>query len=271
MKGGSAGVMRSKGRSAIFCFKGAPNCRLQNTQDFKTRRVSAFPCMIQYRCRKRERTCSRPPYPVSSWNFFTRRLETGESRGRRMGCLTSLETGAFPIRPPTLTIPFTMIGSRGANLMLFVRQPLPDSRDAISKAKDLAWTHRTIVIAASRRSSALNGNVRGSEPTFLLKECCKPFTAQRIKATNLRNLNQSEKWARILCRISFPSFLAEEHTTFFSSGSLSSTWWEFGWSGHSLSGPQRKPGPLFHLWHWSSAFPSRPREASSAGLSCDGT
>ena len=148
--------------------------------------------MIQYRCHIRERTCSRPPCPVSSWNFFTRRLETGESRGRRTGCLTSSETGAFPIRPPTLTIPFTMIGSRGANLLLFVRQPLPDSRDAISKAKDLAWTYRTIVISASRRSSALNENVRGSEPTFLLKECCKPFTARRIKATNLRNLNQSK-------------------------------------------------------------------------------
>ena len=219
--------------------------------------------MIKYRCHNRERTCSPPPCQVSSRSFFARRWETGESGGRT-GCLTSSETGALPIRPPTLTIPFMMIGSRGASLLLFVRQPLPDSRDAISKAQDLAWIHRTIVISASWRSSALNENIRGSEPTFLLKECCKPSTARSIKATNLRNLNQCEKLARILRRISFPSFLAEEQTTFFSSGSLSSTWWEFGWSGHSLSGPQRKLGPLFHPLTLKQCFPIK----ASWGVIC---
>ena len=157
-----------------------------------------------------------------------------------------MSTGAFLIRPPTRSTPSIRMGLRGASLLLLDR---PSAlKAAISLENASSCTHLTIVSSASLMSSPQKGIFLGSMWTTPLDtECSNPFAARFIRATNLRNLYQSEKYDKILDKMSSGSVIivAVQTLDFFTSGSPSGIEWQLGWRGHVSLGSHRNWGPFF--------------------------
>ena len=274
MKGGRPGEMRSAGKSAILWDNGLPNLRRQGTQAFRTLRVRAFPLTIQNFSRMRDKTCSLPPCPVFSWTSLMINSAMWESAGMMIGCFRSVLRGAFPIRPPTLKTPSIRTGFNEANLLAFTnRADLPVWNKLTSWGNENFWTHWTITNSDLLRSEALRGIDLGSGPTWCDVECLRPRRERLSKATNRLSRYQSEKWERTLCKTLVEVFRREMEATwtFLTSGSSPSTTETFGWDGQWSSDSHRNLGPCFHLSQATRASPSRPREASSAGLRPVGT
>ena len=120
MKRGLSGVIRSSGRSAIFC---SPTwaCRLlQGTQVLRHRRTTVLAPTIQNFSLIKLRTSSTPEWLDTWWNWQMIRGTMWWDFGKITWCFASCLKGPFAILPPTHNKPSIIRGSSLTILLDFL-------------------------------------------------------------------------------------------------------------------------------------------------------